>query len=134
MLTLAFLYRAALIALNREKVGVRLLVTGAVASGPLVAPSAAVRPAGAAGAIVVIRPCSASAGYACLAREGRQPAWHHHLGRPLAASAVMVAVCLALKDMHVLLAVACGAVAYLASLAALGGLRRSDIAAVLGRS
>ncbi len=73
------------------------------------------------------------AGYVCLAREGRQPAWHHHVGRPLVASAVMVTVCLALKDVHVLLAVAFGAVAYLLSLTVLGGLKRSDIAAVLGR-
>ncbi len=39
LLTLAFLYRAALIALNREKAGARLLVIGAIASGPLVAVS-----------------------------------------------------------------------------------------------
>ncbi|HEY2156379.1 MAG TPA: oligosaccharide flippase family protein, partial [Isosphaeraceae bacterium] len=135
LLTLAFLYRAALIALNREKAGVRLLVIGAIASGPLVAVSyARFDLAGASGAIVLIAALLCIAGYACLAREGRQPAWHHHLARPLAASAVMVAVCLALKDVHVLLAVACGAVAYLASLAALGGLKRSDIAAVLGRA
>jgi O-antigen/teichoic acid export membrane protein len=135
LLTLAFLYRAALIALNREKAGVRLLVIGAIASGPLVAVSYALFDlAGASGAIVLIAALLCIAGYVCLAREGRQPAWHHHLGRPLAASAVMVAVCLALKDVHVLLAVACGAAAYVASLTALGGLRRSDIAAVLGRA
>ena len=61
-------------------------------------------------------------GYGCLAREGRQPAWHHHLGRPLAASLVMVPVCLALKHYHVLLAVAGGAVTYIAMWLALGGL------------
>lgn len=135
LLTLAFLYRAALIALNRERVGVRLLVGGAVASGPLVAVSYSFFGlAGASGAIVVLAALLCLAGYVCLAREGRQPAWHHHLARPLGASAVMVAVCLGLKDVHVLLAVACGAVAYLASLAALGGLRKSDLAAVLGRA
>lgn len=134
LLTLAFLYRAALIALNRERVGVRLLVTGAIVSGPLVAVSYALFDlAGASGAIVLIAALLCVAGYVCLAREGRQPAWHHHLGRPLAASAVMVAACLALKDTHVLFAVAGGAVAYLASLAALGGLKGSDVSAVLGR-
>jgi O-antigen/teichoic acid export membrane protein len=134
LLTLAYLYRAALIALNRERAGVRLLVVGAVASGPLVAVSYALFDlAGASGAIVVIAALLCVAGYFCLAREGRQPAWHHHLARPLLASAVMVAVCLALKDVHVMLAVGCGAVAYLASLAALGGMRRTEIAAILGR-
>jgi hypothetical protein len=61
-------------------------------------------------------------GYGCLAREGRQPAWHHHLGRPLAASLVMVPVCLALQRYHVLLAVVGGAVTYIAMWLALGGL------------
>ncbi len=135
LLTLAFFYRAALIALNREKEGVRLLVVGAIASGPLVGILyATFGLAGASGAIVLIAGLLCVAGYACLAREGRQPAWHHHLARPLAASAVMVAVCLALKDVHVLLAVVCGGLAYLTSLAAFGGLRRSDVAAVLGRA
>ena len=46
----------------------------------------------------------------------------------------MVVACLALKDVHVLLAVAGGAVAYGLTLALLGGLKRSDIAAVLGRA
>jgi O-antigen/teichoic acid export membrane protein len=135
LLTLAFLYRAALIALNREKVGVRLLVVGAVASGPLVAGMYAVFDLpGASAAIVLIAALLCLAGYAFLAREGRQPAWHHHVGRPLVASAVMVAVCLALVDVHVLLAVACGALAYAVSLAALGGLRRSDLAALIRRA
>ena len=71
LLTLAFLYRAALIALNREKVGVRLLVTGAIASGPLVAVSYTLFDlAGASGAIVLIAAVLCIAGYACLAREG----------------------------------------------------------------
>jgi O-antigen/teichoic acid export membrane protein len=132
LLTLAFLYRTALIALNREAVGARLLVAGALASGPLVGLLYWLFGlAGAAGATGLIALMLTAAGYACLAREGRNPAWHHHLARPLAASAVMVAVCLALKDIHVLLAVVGGAVAYTASLAALGGLRRQDVSAVL---
>lgn len=134
LLTLAFLYRAALIAVNREVLGVRLLMAGAIASGPLVAVAYSLFGlAGATGAIVLMAAVLCAAGYACLAREGRQPAWHHHLARPLAASAVMVAVSFVFKDIHVLLAVGCGAVAYVASLAAMGGLRRSEVAAVFGR-
>jgi O-antigen/teichoic acid export membrane protein len=135
LLTMAFLYRTALIALNREAVGVRLLVTGAITSGPLVGLLYwAFGLPGAAGATGLIALVLTVAGYACLAREGRSPAWHHHLSKPLAASAMMVAVCLALKDVHVLLAVGGGALAYAASLAALGGLRKEDVAAVLGRT
>ena len=59
-------------------------------------------------------------GYGCLAREGRQPAWHHHLARPLLASLAMIPVCLALKHFHVLLAVAGGAITYIAMLGGAG--------------
>ena len=67
------------------------------------------------------------AGYGCLAREGRQPAWHHHLARPVLASLAMVPVCLALKHYHVLLAVLGGAVTYIAVWLALGGLRHTRL-------
>ncbi len=73
------------------------------------------------------------AGYGCLAREGRQPAWHHHLARPMAASAVMVPACLILLRWHVLAAVLGGAATYAVALAAFGGLRLSELRAVLGR-
>ena len=59
-------------------------------------------------------------GYGCLAREGRQPAWHHHLARPVLASLTMIPVCLALKHFHVLLAVLGGAITYAAFWVALG--------------
>ena len=59
-------------------------------------------------------------GYGCLAREGRQPAWHHHLARPVLASLAMIPVCLALKHFHVLLAVLGGAITYAAFWVALG--------------
>ena len=67
------------------------------------------------------------AGYGCLAREGRQPAWHHHLARPVLASLAMVPVCLALKHYHVLLAVLGGALTYIAVWLALGGLRHTQL-------
>jgi O-antigen/teichoic acid export membrane protein len=123
LLILAYLYQTTLIALNREAVGVRSLIAAAVGIGPLVAllrltfglPGAAV-------GVLLVGLALVLTGYGCLAREGRQPAWHHHLGRPLAASLVMVPVCLALQRYHVLLAVAGGAVTYVAMWLALGGL------------
>ena len=136
LLTLAFLYHTALIAQNRESVGVRLLAVGAIGSGPPVAPDALAVQGwpGAAFAIVAIALSLVVAGYGCLAREGRQPAWHHHLARPIAASAVMVPVCLILLRWHVLAGqVLGGALAYLVALAAFGGLRRSELRIVLGR-
>ncbi len=66
-------------------------------------------------------------GYGCLAREGRQPAWHHHLARPVLASLTMIPVCLALKHFHVLLAVLGGAITYAAFWVALGGLRHTQL-------
>ena len=73
------------------------------------------------------------AGYACLAREGRQPAWHHHVGRPLLASLDMVAVCLVLVRWHVLAALAGGVLSYFAALAALGGFPHAELKAVFGK-
>ncbi len=134
LLTLAFLYQTTLIAMNRETAGVRLLAAGAIGSGPLVA--LMLRGFGLPGAafsLVVIALALVAAGYGCLAREGRQPAWHHHLARPLAASAVMVPACLILVRWHVLAAVAGGALAYVVALAAFGGLKRSELRIVLGR-
>lgn len=123
LLILAYLYQTTLIALNRESVGVRSLIAAAVGIGPLVAvlrmtfglPGAAV-------GVLLVGLALVLTGYGCLAREGRQPAWHHHLARPLAASLVMVPVCLALQRYHVLLAVVGGAVTYIAMWVALGGL------------
>ena len=134
LLIVAYLYQATLIAVNREEASVRLLLAGALGSGPLVAilchyfglPGASV-------AVLIIGLSLLLAGYACLAREGRQPAWHHHLGRPLAASAAMVPVCLVCQHWHVVAAVVGGGLTYVATLAALGGLRRDDLRAVLGQ-
>jgi O-antigen/teichoic acid export membrane protein len=135
LFTLAFLYNTALIALNRESASVRLLVAGALGSGPLVALFLwKFGLIGASLAMVAIALSLVVAGYGCLAREDRQPAWHHHLSRPLAASMVMVPVCLILLKWHVLAAVGGGALAYVIALAALGGLRRSDLAILLSRS
>jgi O-antigen/teichoic acid export membrane protein len=135
LLTLAFLYHTALIAQNRESAGVRLLAAGAIASGPLVALMVwQFGLTGAAAAIVLIALSLVLAGYGCLAGEERQPAWHHHLARPLAASVVMVPVCLVLVRWHVLAAVLGGALAYTLALAALGGLRRSELMIVFGRN
>jgi O-antigen/teichoic acid export membrane protein len=135
LLTLAFLYQTALIALNRESAGVRLLLTGALASAPLVfAFRAMFGLPGAALAMIVIALALMLAGHWRLVQEGRQPAWHYHLGRPLVASLAMVLACLALKRVHVLAAVLGGAVAYIAALVALGGVKREDLAVMLGRN
>ncbi len=128
LLILAYLYQTTLIALNRERVGVRSLVTAAIAIGPLVAilqktfgwPGAAI-------AVLLVGLALVGAGYGCLAREGRQPAWHHHLARPLTASMVMVPFCMAFQHYHVLLAVIGGAVVYVLMWIALGGLRHTRL-------
>lgn len=135
LLTLAFLYQAALIALNRESAGVRLLMAGAILSGPLVAvlrwrfglP-------GAAASMVLIGLALVAAGHWRLACEGRQPAWHHHLARPLIAALAMVPVCLILNRWHLAAAVAGGAVTYLTVLGAIGGLRLERLRGILVRT
>ena len=59
---------------------------------------------GAATAVLLLGLGLVLAGYGSLRREGRQPAWHHHLARPMAASLVMAPVCLLLQRWHVMLA------------------------------
>jgi hypothetical protein len=73
-----------------------------------------------------------TAGHWRLACEGRQPAWHHHLARPLLASAVMAPVCLLLARHHLGAAVAGGAGVYGLSLVAFGGVRVGEIRTLLG--
>jgi len=134
LLTLAFLYQSTLIAVNLEGAGVRLLLLGAAGVGPLAALLCATYGLpGASIAILVVGLVLAIAGYCLLARAGREPAWHHHLARPVGASLVMVPVCLILVRWHVLLAVAGGAVTYLVALTAFGGLRWEDIQALRSR-
>lgn len=133
LLTLAFLYQTTLIALNRECSSLRLLLLGAVCSGPLVGlflwrfglPGAVI-------GVLLVAFSLALLGYRSLAREGRQPAWHHHLGRPLIASLAMVPVCLALQRVHVLAAILGGTLTYAITLNAIGGLRRDDLATLIG--
>jgi O-antigen/teichoic acid export membrane protein len=135
LLILAFLYQTALIALNREAVGVRSLVVAALGIGPLVAIMRIyVGLPGAAGAVILLGLGLVLTGYGCLARESRQPAWHHHLLRPLAASAAMVPICLILERFcfiqerwHVLLAVLGGALTYCLVWISLGGLGRTRL-------
>jgi O-antigen/teichoic acid export membrane protein len=124
LLIIAFLYQTALIALNREAVGVRSLVLAAIGIGPLVAVFRVYFGLpGAAAAVIVLGLGLVLAGYGSLAREARQPAWHHNLGRPLCASLVMVPVCLSLHHFHVAWAVLAGALSYFVILICLGGLR-----------
>jgi O-antigen/teichoic acid export membrane protein len=126
LLALAFLYQSARVALVREPSGSRWLMLGAMASGPLVAVATTTGGlVGAVSATVLIALALAVGGFASLAREGRAPAWHHHLARPALASLAMVPVCLLLRPVHIVAAVAGGGLAYAVALAALGGLNRS---------
>jgi O-antigen/teichoic acid export membrane protein len=128
LLILAYLYQITLIAMNRETLGVRTLAVGALVIGPLViALRLSLDLPGAALGIILVGLGLVIAGYGCLAREGRQPAWHHHLGRPLAASLAMVPACLLLKHFHVLLAVLGGAICYVVAWLALGGLGHTQL-------
>lgn len=128
LLILAYLYQTTLIAMNRESVGVRALIAAAVAVGPLVA---VLRMTfglpGAAAGVLIVGLALVLTGYGCLAREGRQPAWHHHLARPIVGSIVMVPACLVLVRYHVLLAVVGGGATYLAMWLAMGGLAHTRL-------
>jgi O-antigen/teichoic acid export membrane protein len=126
LLILAFLYQTALIALNREVAGVRSLALAALGIGPLVAVMRIYFGLpGAAAGVILMGLGLVLAGYASLLREGRQPVWHHHLARPLAASLAMIPACLYLVRWHVLLAVLGGAIVYGVILLSLGGLRQT---------
>lgn len=128
LLTLAFLYQSALIGLNREGAGVRMLIVAACAVGPLTALMRVV--AGLEGAsigMIVVGAGLLVAAYRRLAAEGRAPAWHHHVGRPLMASLAMVPVCLLLAQWSVVLAVAGGAAVYAGMIILLNGLRPDDV-------
>jgi O-antigen/teichoic acid export membrane protein len=128
LLILAYLYQTTLIALNRETVGVRTLVGAALAICPLVVVlRLTLGLPGAALGVLIVGLGLVLAGYGCLAREGRQPAWHHHLARPLAASLAMVPACIVLQRTHVLLAVFGGAITYTAVWFALGGLSHTRL-------
>ena len=82
---------------------------------------------GAAIAVILTGLALVYAGHRRLAKEGRQPAWHHHLAKPLLASVPMVLICLTLRDGFLPMTIVAGGSAYLITLAALGGLRRADI-------
>jgi O-antigen/teichoic acid export membrane protein len=132
LLLLAFLYQVTLIALNREAVGIRIFLLGALVSGPLVA--GCMQFAGLEGAAVAgvaIAGGLALAGYRRLALLGRSPSWHHHLGRPLLACLVMVPVSLAVARVHLFLGVLAGGLAYGAALALTGGIGWREIRQLL---
>jgi O-antigen/teichoic acid export membrane protein len=132
LLTLAYLYQMALISLNREIAGLRLLFAGAIGSGPLVAIlGATFGLEGASAAVVIVGLVLMLAGYICLAGEGRSPAWHHHAARPLLASLAMAPVCLWFRDRNLPVAVLSGAATYALTLIIIGGLNISDLRAVL---
>jgi O-antigen/teichoic acid export membrane protein len=123
-LTLALLYQTTMIAMNRERAAVRILVGGAAVSMPCIA--AGHWAFGLAGASVAVASTALGlvvASYRCLAAEGRQPARHHHVLRPALAASAMAPVCLLVLRVHLFLAVAAGAAAYLVTLYLIGGFR-----------
>ncbi len=128
LLAVAFLYQTALIALNREKTGVRLLIAGAAISVPVVAlANWSFGLVGASSAVLVVGLSLVGAGYVGLIREKRQPAWHHHLARPLLASLTMIPACGFFQRYGLACAVVSGVVAYLLAMKALGGLDCEDL-------
>ena len=135
LLSLALLYQTALIALNRESLGLRYLVGSAVGAVPLIASLRwCLGMQGAAIGTILVSGFLAALGYARLRYEGRQPTWHHQLGKPLLAAAVLVPVSLFLTQWHVGLGVLGGALAYLVTLMACGGLKQDDLTLLLKRS
>ncbi len=123
LLCLAFLYQSSLIAMNRESAGLRLLSWGAIAAAPLaVLLQWSFGLIGASVSVLIVAMGLVSAGYLGLAKEGRAPAFHHHVGLPLIASLGMIPVCLWAVRIHVVLAVGVGGVMYLFLLNGLGGL------------
>lgn len=129
LLTLASLYQTSLIALNRADSGVRLLLAGAIGSGPLVALARwSMGLPGAAVAMIVTGLALVVAGHRLLAEHGRAPAWHHHAFRPLLASVPMVLVCVGLYHQPVPWTILLAGSVYVATLAAIGGLGRDDLA------
>lgn len=123
LLSLAFLYQASLIAMNRETAGLRLLIWGSLVSAPMIALMRwELGIVGASLAVLMIALGLVTAGYLCLLREGKQPASHHHVVRPLVACGFMAPVCLLVARWHVVPAVAAGALTYMLVLILLGGL------------
>ena len=122
LLCLAFLYQGSLIAMNRESAGVRYLVSGALAAFPLI--SFLRWELGLLGAVLgtlLIGIGLVVAGYLAHLKEGRNPAWHHHLKVPIIGSCVMIPICLVLLPVHLLAAVAVGAIGYGLTVYFLGG-------------
>jgi len=123
LLTVAFLYQAALIALNREAAGVRMLIAAAASVGPL---AALLRwqfgLIGAACSVVIVGFVLLALGHRRLSREGRAPARHHQVFLPIVGSLAMLPVALGIAQWHVLPAILGGAATYLAVLWMLGGL------------
>ncbi len=135
ILTLAFLYQSALIALNREALGMRILIAAALVTGPIA--GLLWMQWGLHGAVVsvpVVGLVLFGLGYHQLAIADRAPSWHHHLAKPAIASMAMVPVALWIAQWHVLPAIAGGALTYCVVLTLIGGLSQTDLQRLLGRT
>ncbi|MFO0911293.1 MAG: oligosaccharide flippase family protein, partial [Isosphaeraceae bacterium] len=124
LLSLAFLYQTALIAMNRETAGVRLLVGGAVACTPLIALGHVSHGlAGASYGVMATALILVLAGYACMAREGRAPAWHHHVLIPFVSALAMIPICRWAQERSLVIAIGGSAAVYAILIVLLGGFR-----------
>jgi O-antigen/teichoic acid export membrane protein len=132
ILSVAFLYQSALIALNREQSGLRMIVLAAVLAGPL---AAVMRHyfglEGASASMLVVGLGLLLAGHLRLRLDDRAPAWHHHVAKPLVGSAMMVPVCLLLAQWSVVLAIAGGAAVYVGMIVFLNGIQPDELKAIV---
>lgn len=123
VLSLAFLYQAGLIAMNREAQGLRLLTWGSACSAPLIAVCAwRFGLVGASGAVLAIGLALVIAGYFGLKQGGCEPSAGHHLLKPVLASLAMAPVTLLAARFHVVAAIGAGGLTYLVVLTLLGGM------------
>lgn len=123
VLSVAFLYQASLIAMNRESQGLRLLAWGSVCSAPLIAVFGwGFGLVGASTAVLAIGLVLVLVGYLGLRQGGCEPSAGHHVLRPLVASLAMAPVTLVSARLHVAVAVLAGAATYLVVLRLIGGL------------
>lgn len=135
LLSIAFLYQSALIALNKESVGVRVLLAGVLASIPLtIACRVAFGLSGAAAASVIAALVLALAGYERLRWEGRQPAWHHQLAQPGIAAAAMALSILLLRGVPILVVIPVAALVYLGVLFAVGAVPKIELEDLLRKT
>lgn len=134
LLTLAYLLQTKLVALNREATGAKSLLVAALVSVPLITVlRIGLGLPGAALAALLVAIGLLATGHLRMRMIGRAPSWAAHLRAPVLAVGVMIPVCWFLNEIHLVLAIAGGAIVYAVMLVVLGGVRWEDLDLVLGR-